>query len=123
MVPNILKILAPDVPAGQFQVTAGLHIAPMRDEAETDPPQASSGHGIQSMRFRGNPFPLGPGPLAQNPVIVRGTGGFQLQGVLLPLIVKPMENFFVIISADGLSFQGPSTPRRNQKKNMVGYRS
>ena len=45
-----------------------------------------------------------------------------MQRVFLPLIIKPMENSFIIIGPDGLSCQCSSAARRHQEKNMMGFK-
>ena len=91
----------------------------MRYKAKPNAAQTSSGDCIQPMAFKANLFPFFPGPLSENPIIVRGTGGLKLKRSLFPLIVKPVERFFIFVGVDGLVQDIFSAACGNQQKNVM----
>jgi hypothetical protein len=123
VLPDVFERLFPHVATVQFQIPTGLHLTHMGEEAEGDPPQATPGHGIQSVLLRSDLLPLFLGPLAEDPVIVRGTGGLQLERNPFPLLVKPVERFFVVQGGDLLILKLLSPSSGNQEEDVMGYRT
>src|SRR5512136_2240019 len=95
----------------------------MGEEAEGDSSQAPPGHGIQSVFLRSDLLSLFLGPLAEDPVIVRGTGSLQLERNPLSLLVKPVECFFIVQGGDLLILKLLSPPGGNQEEDVMSYRT
>ena len=91
----------------------------MRYEAEPRTAQAAAGHRVQAVGLEGDGFSVGPGPLAQNPVVMRRAGGLELKRGFIPLIVEPVQGIFVLLGGDGLIQNVLAPARGNQKEDMV----
>jgi hypothetical protein len=50
-----------------------------------------------------------------------GTSSLQLERDLFPLLIEPVEGFFIILSGNALSLQLLSPPGGDKKKNVVGH--
>jgi hypothetical protein len=118
--PNLFKRFFSQISAVHFQIAAGLHLTDMGDEAEGDTSQTTPGHGIQSILLRGDLLPLFFGPLPENAIIVGSTGGLQLEGDMIPLLIKPVERFFIIESRYFLIHKFLSPSGGNQEEDVVG---
>jgi hypothetical protein len=94
--PDLRKRFFSRISAVQFEVAAGLNLPDVRDEAERDPSQTTPRHGIQPMLLRSDLLALLLAPLPENTMIVRGTRGLELEGDSFPLLIKPVERFFVV---------------------------
>ena len=92
----------------------------MGDETESGSAQTAAGNRIQAMGLKGDGFAVLFGTLAKNPVIMRRTGGFQLKLRILPLIIKPVEGFFIFLGIDGCISNIFSPTGRHQQENMMG---
>jgi hypothetical protein len=121
--PDLLKRFFSYVSAVQFEIPTGLNLTDMGDEAERDPAQTTPGHCIQSILLGGNLLSLFFGLLAEDAIIVGSTGRLQLERDPIPLLIKPVEGFFVIESRDLLVLKVLSPSRGNQKEDMVGDRT
>jgi len=49
--PYLPEGFLPNIPTVEFEIATGLNLAPMGDETEGDPSQASPGHRIEAMFF------------------------------------------------------------------------
>jgi hypothetical protein len=119
--PDLFEGLVPHISTIQFQIPTGLNLTPMGNEAEGDSSQTATGHGIQAVLLRGDLLSLLFGPLSEDPVIVWGTGGLQLKRNLFPLLIKPVEGFFVVEGGDLLVLEFLSSSGRNQEKDVMGH--
>jgi hypothetical protein len=95
-VPDLMESFFFYISAIHFKIAAGLNLTDMGDEAERDASQTSSSHRIQSLLLGKNLFPLFFCLLSEDAVIMRGTGGLELKGYLIPLLIKPVKGFFII---------------------------
>jgi hypothetical protein len=123
VVPDLFERLFPHSSTVQFQIATGLNLTRMGEEAEGDPSQTTPGHGIQSVLLRCDLLPLFLGPLAEDPVIMWGTGGLQLERNPFPLLVKPVERFFIVEGGDLLILKLLSPSGGNQEEDVMGYRT
>ena len=73
----------------------------MGDKAEAGTGKAATGDRIQAMGFKGDLFALCLGPLPQDPVIVGGAGGLELEAGLGLLVVEPVQGLFILPSVNG----------------------
>jgi hypothetical protein len=96
--PNLPETFFHDISTIQFQIAAGLNLAKMGNETEGDASQTSTGHGIQPMFSQDHLLSFSFRLLSQNAIIVRGTGGLELERDSINLFVKPVESFFIIES-------------------------
>jgi hypothetical protein len=118
--PNLLERFFFYISTIHFEITAGLNLTDMRDEAEGDTSQTSPSRGIQSFLLVKNLFPLFFGPLSENAVVVRGTGSLELEGDVISLLIKPVEGFFIIQGRDPLIFKLLSPSCGNQEEDVMG---
>jgi hypothetical protein len=95
-VPDLMESFFFYISAIHFKIAAGLNLTDMGDEAERDTSQTSSSHRVQSLPTMERLFPLFFCLLSEDAVIVRGTGGLELKGNPIPLLIKPVKGFFVI---------------------------
>ena len=77
-----------------------MNLTDVGDETERDPAQTSAGHGIQSVFLRGDLFSLFLGPLPEDAVVMRSTGGLELKRDLVSLFIKPVKRLFIIEGRD-----------------------
>jgi hypothetical protein len=96
--PDLLERLLPHISTIHFEIAAGLYLAHMGDEAEGDTSQTSSSHGIQSKLFLRNLLSFLLRPFSEDTVVMGGTGGLELERDMVFLLIKPVEDFFVIQS-------------------------
>ena len=87
---NLSKILLANLTAIQFQVSAGLNLAGMRDEYKTLAAKASPRDGVQAEILKVNGLTLFLGPLAQDAEVVGSTGGFEFDGNLGVPVIEPV---------------------------------
>ena len=85
------------------------------------PPEASPGHGIQSVFLGRDLFPLLFGPLPENAIVVGGTGGLELKGNFVSLFIEPVKGLFIIQGRDLLILKFLSPARGNQEKDVMGH--
>jgi hypothetical protein len=95
-VPDLLESFFFYISAIDFKIATGLNLTDMGDEAERDTSQTSSSHRVQSLPPVERIFPLFFCLLSEDAVIVRGTGGLELKGDLISLLIKPEKGFFII---------------------------
>ena len=86
------------ISAIHFEIATGLNLTDMRDEAKGDAAQTSTSHSVQPLPLVTNRFPLLLCPLSEDAVVVRGTGGLELEGDPLALLIKPVQGCFIIES-------------------------
>jgi hypothetical protein len=91
------------------------------NKAKGNTPQTSSGHSIEPILFRGYFFPLLFGPLPKDAVVVRRTGGLELERDSISLLIKPVKCLFIVEGRDLLVLEFFSTARGNEEKEMMGH--
>jgi len=91
------------------------------DKAKGNTPQTSSGHSVEAILLRAYFFPLLFGPLPKDAVVVRGTGGFELERDSISLLIKPVKCLFIIEGRDLLVLEFFPTARGNEKEEMMGH--
>src|SRR3989337_4524866 len=79
-----------------IQKPAYLNFAGMRHKGKRLATHAPFGHGVEAVGLRLYRDPFFPFVLSEYPVIMRRTGGFELDRQLVPHIVKPCQGLFVI---------------------------
>jgi len=92
----------------------------VRYEAESDASKTPAGDGIQTVGLKSYLLPIFFGALPEDAVIVRGTGGFKLQGRLVPLVVEPVKGFFIFPGIDFRVNNVFSSSSGNQQEDVVG---
>ncbi len=100
MLPDVGKGALSDIAAICIQKTARLNVSPMRDKAKTDTAQTTPCYGVQSMGFKGDRLALFFGPLSEDTIVVRGTGGLEVQRCFVSLVIKPVQCFFIFGGVD-----------------------
>ena len=90
MLPDIGKGALSDVAAICIQKSARLNVSAVGDEAKTDTAQTTPCYGIQAMGFKRDRFALFFSPLSEDTIVVRGTGGLEVQRCFVPLVIKPV---------------------------------
>ena len=90
MLPDIGKGALSDVAAICIQKSARLDVSPMGDETKTDTAQTTPCYGIQPMGLKRDRLAFFLGTLPEDTVVVRGTGGLEVQRCFVPLVVKPV---------------------------------
>ena len=98
-----------------------MDLAYVGDEAKGNTPQTSSGHSVETILFSGYFFLLLFGPLPKDAVVVRRTGGLELERDSISLLIKPVKCLFIIEGRDLLVLEFFPTARGNEEKEMMGH--
>ena len=92
----------------------------MGNKAKGGSTQTAAGHCIEAVCLKVDLLPFCMGLLTEDPVIVGSTGGLQVKGNLVPHLVKPVQQPFIVLCGDFLVNHFLCPAGGDQQKQMVG---
>src|SRR3990170_8088192 len=93
-----------------------------KKKRKAPPPHPPLVHGVEAVGLRLYRDPFFPFVLSEYPVIMRRTGGFELDRHLVPHIVKPCQGFFILLRGNlqMLQFSAPSCGNKQERMMSLG---